>query len=549
MNGGSCRDEPTGSGDFQLLTPARDADRRPRFIHGMKLQQAISQRGLLRILQSAAESWARQDYQRYFEIMERACRLDPANHRVLLDLGLAYGIRYDYAAAERCFEKAVRVSPRKTATLAMAATHCRNFNRYELARNYFERAVERKDAEPDSLAKLAEIYERFRLLEDASRLIDRALKLDPGCVLAVLVRARLDRLAGHSEQAERLLRPLLARQDPTSWSTRIRGWYELGTILDRQGRYDEAMAAFLQAKELLRPDAAHYLASQQAVHRHLKAAAADISRDVLRRWFDSRSEFRAPCRLALLCGHPRSGTTLLEQVLDSHPEIVSAEETSIFFETYLALKRGCQDEASVFSVLESASPGSLRQARENYFRCMELFLGKPIGERLLIDKNPSLTTLVPGMIRVFPETQFIVALRDPRDVCLSFFMQPLPLNLVSSSYLTLEGMVEEYTLLMGIWRTMAARMPNPFIEVRYEDMVADLESISRRVLAFLGVSWDAKVLRFDEHARSKLVRSPTYADVTKPVFKGAIGRWRNYQKYLEPWLAKLEPFVKAFGYG
>ena len=79
-------------------------------------------------------------------------------------------------------------------------------------------------------------------------------------------------------------------------------------------------------------------------------------------------------------------------------------------------------------------------------------------------------------------------------------------------------------------------------------MVNDLESSSRRALEFLGVPWDANVLRFNEHAQKKLVRSPTYADVAKPVFKTAVGRWRNYQKYLEPWLEKLEPFVKAFGY-
>jgi len=86
------------------------------------------------------------------------------------------------------------------------------------------------------------------------------------------------------------------------------------------------------------------------------------------------------------------------------------------------------------------------------------------------------------------------------------------------------------------------------VEVRYEDMVENLESVARRTLDFLGVKWDERVLRFDEHARQKLVRSPTYADVTKPVFKTAVGRWRNYRKYLEPHLAKLEPFVKAFGY-
>jgi len=79
-------------------------------------------------------------------------------------------------------------------------------------------------------------------------------------------------------------------------------------------------------------------------------------------------------------------------------------------------------------------------------------------------------------------------------------------------------------------------------------MVEDLESVARRTLDFLGVAWDERVLRFDEHARQKLVRSPTYADVTQPVYKRARGRWRNYRKYLEPHLEKLEPFVKAFGY-
>ena len=79
-------------------------------------------------------------------------------------------------------------------------------------------------------------------------------------------------------------------------------------------------------------------------------------------------------------------------------------------------------------------------------------------------------------------------------------------------------------------------------------MVIDLEATARRVLGFLGVEWDNHVLGFYEHARSKPLRSPSYADVTKPIFKGAVGRWRNYQKYLEPWLDKLIPFITAYGY-
>jgi hypothetical protein len=177
-----------------------------------------------------------------------------------------------------------------------------------------------------------------------------------------------------------------------------------------------------------------------------------------------------------------------------------------------------------------------------------LLLGQPIGDRLLIDKNPSLTFLIPPFIRIFPETKLLIALRDPRDVVLSCFMQPIRTGQGSAAYLRIQSTVEEYAAMMSLWQTLRPMLEGRYLEVRYEDMVEDLESVARRTLEFLGVPWDARVLGFDEHARQKVVRSPTYADVTQPVYKRAVGRWRNYQKYLEPQLAKLEPFVKAFGY-
>ena len=172
----------------------------------------------------------------------------------------------------------------------------------------------------------------------------------------------------------------------------------------------------------------------------------------------------------------------------------------------------------------------------------------PLGNRLLIDKNPSLTFLIPAMARIFPEMKFILALRDPRDVCLSCFMQPLSLSQVSAAYLTLNDTAEEYASLMSLWLTLRPLLKNPYLEVKYEEMVDNLERVAKPTLEFLGLPWDADVLRFDEHARSKLVRSPTYADVAKPVFKTAVARWRNYQKYLEPQMEQLRPFADTLGY-
>jgi hypothetical protein len=189
----------------------------------------------------------------------------------------------------------------------------------------------------------------------------------------------------------------------------------------------------------------------------------------------------------------------------------------------------------------------LQELRENYFRFTELFLGKPIGGRLLIDKNPSLTILIPFIIRLFPEIKFVVALRDPRDVCLSCFMQPLPVNPISSAYLTLADTVKDYAITMNSWRVMSPRMQNPHIEIRYEEMVNNLEPVARRVLEFLGVPWDPCVMDFTRHVLTKAVRSPTYAEVARPIYRRAVGRWRNYEKYLEPHLEKLAPYIAAYG--
>lgn len=534
----------------------------------MKRAQLISKGSVARLLQAADEARRRQDFQGCIDALERASRMDPGNPNLLLNLGHARGSNYDYAGAEEAFERVFRLSPKKAEALAAAGFRARDFGNQAMAERYYRMAAEQKDVTPESLVALAEIAERYSRLEEAAQWIDRALALQPNIPAALLVRARLARQAGQLDEAKRILQsfPTAAERD-----LRARAHYERGGILDREGRYDEAMAAFLEAKALLAPNAAPHIASAKQVRTQLKALRENLNPEILKRWHESRQQLKPLHRLALLCGHPRSGTTLLEQVLDSHPDIVSAEETRIFHDnTYPLVQRQASLEANVLAVLEGARVEALQGARGNYFRCMEAFLGglnrqdacstmeafrgglsrqdACATSRLLVDKNPILTFLLPLFVRIFPEAKLLIALRDPRDVCLSCFMQPLGLNQSAAAYLTLEGTVEDYAALMSTYQVLAPQMQNERLEVRYEDMVNDLESVSRRVLEFLGVTWNERVLHFHEHARQKLVRSPTYADVTKPVFKRAVGRWEHYRKYLEPYLPKLEPFVKAFGY-
>jgi tetratricopeptide (TPR) repeat protein len=513
----------------------------------MKRPHLVAPGTVARLLKTAQECWKRRDYQQFFDLVERASRLDPADADILLALGRAHGLRYDYAAAERHFDKAIRVASNKTKTLAYVAQKSAQFASPELAERYYRRTLEQPDAAAETWAELARLYERLDRLEEAFDLVERALQRDEHCSLARLIRARLQRRAGRYEQAETLLRQLTCA---SSEEIRVQAGYELGTVLDRQGRYDEAMSAFLEAKAILTPQVPPLMAQLQDLRVRFKKLQASLSAATFQRWVDSAPAFRMRRRLALLCGYARSGTTLLEQVLDAHPDVVSAEETHIFVDNaFEPLQRDEPDETFMLAALEAAQAQALQRSRDSYFNEVERLLGNPVGGRVLIDKNPALTAFIPAFIRIFPEARLLVAMRDPRDVCLSAFMQAqYPLARETAPLLTLAGAVEEYASKMELWKTFAPLIRNPWLEVRYRELVHDLESVAHRVLDFLDVPWDERVLRYHQHARQKMVRSISYADVRKPVFKSAIGRWRNYQKFFEPHMDQLAPFLKAFGY-
>ena len=515
----------------------------------MKRPLLVSTGSLNRMLQAANQASDRRDFQQCIELLERASRLDPANPQTLFLLGLNYGLRYQFAEAENYFERAIRVAPNKADILADAGRVTTDIGHHSMAERFYRRALEQKNVRPAAVALLAELYERLHRPEDAASMAERALHMDSGCALARLIQAKLHRQAGRLAEAEQALRPALTSPN-AEWRTR--SYYELGAICDQQGRYDDAMSAFLEAKAPLRAfTPPRIIRNRDTLFRYLEEMRNNISADLLARWSDSAQELlQPPRRLALLAGHARSGTTLLEQVLDSHPDIVSAEETCIFLDdAHTPFELSLPPNTPRLAALDNLSKQTLRQARERYFQTMSRCIGRPLEQRLLIDKNPNLQPFIVDFVRFFPDARLIIALRDPRDVVLSCFMQPYwPLGGATGNYLTLEGTMAAYSRFMGLWQTLAPLLKNPWLEVRYEDMVENLESVARRTLDFLGVPWDARVLGFVETARKKLMRAPTYADVVQPVYKRARGRWRNYQKYLEPHLSILEPFVKAFGY-
>lgn len=485
------------------------------------------------------------DFDAALSLFAQALASHPHHLQILLDAARAFGSRYQLDYADELLQKFLSLAPDTLETYLAAGDVYRSVEMRSEAVTCFEKAVAR-GVSPLALIELGNLYERQRRTDQAFECIHRALALEPNAPSARLILARIERQRGNTADAETLLRCL--PRDPIATPELIaEAWGELGLLLDERGDYDGAWVAIQEAKALALPyDNAERTTAEHVLNR-FAVLADDLTPEHFLRW---KLEARpAPIRTALLTGFPRTGTTLLERVLDSHPEVISVEERPVLGNEVLpALGKGFTPQYPALSLLDNLSPETIDRERERYQRCMEGFLREPVGNRVLLDKNPASGPLIPLLFRLFPDSTVLLALRDPRDVVLSCYLRYLPLNPVSVSFLTPERTAMRYALDMLIWLKLREIIPAQWAEIRYEDSVADLPAAARRALTAMHLPWDEQVLGYREQLKDRFVLTPTYVDVARPVHQRAIGRWRNYARYLESVLPILEPYVEEFGY-
>jgi tetratricopeptide (TPR) repeat protein len=498
----------------------------------------------------AKQAWSQELRYKSIPLLTEALRRDPANTDILISLATACGKQRHYEKAEELLGRLLALKPRNASIYRRVAQTYVVIERLERAVECYHRSLElNRDAcaTVPTLLELAQMYERFHKLDEARAIVEEALRLDPGNADGQLQQAILNRRHGATGQAESGLRSLVTSGAGKS-HIYILAWYELAQLLDDQERYDEAYQAFVAAKQLIAPQASSFREQNQATLRRNEQLLASLDETCYASWSEL-SQKDTPYRFAVLTSHPRSGTTLVEQVLDGHDELKSADEFDVFSQwVHAPLFRRFRPGTPVLTVLEHVPPAVRQEARATYWRQTEAIFDEPISNRMLLDKNPGMTILLPIINWAFPEMKMLIALRDPRDVVLSCFMQKVPLTPISSNWLNLADAAEYYSRSMQTWLAVRRLSSSPWLEFRYEDVVADLERESRKILEFLGLPWDEKVLKFYEHAREKIVRSPTYKDVTQPVYHKSVGRWRHYAKHFEPVQEKLAPYVKEFGY-
>jgi tetratricopeptide (TPR) repeat protein len=499
-------------------------------------------------LQQARSLWVQNRFDESLELFERAVRKYPQNLLALVDASRALGARFEIQRAEELLDRVMAMASRNARVWHLAGQSYRIIFRPEKALTCLEQAVALSRNLPDAHLELAVLHERRHRLAEASACLEECLRLQPDYLEAQLFQARLLRRRKEEASSTALFRRL-AENEGAHPMIRAQAWAEIAQGCDRAGDYAGAMSSLLRGKQLLREHEEPFLRESRSILELVRTIAEAVTADDFRRWAEAAKEWE-PRRLALLTSFPRSGTTLLEQILDSHPGLVSSDEREAFArDIFPAMWMTPATPRPTLAALDQMPRERWGRQRDRYLRYMEAALNESIDDRVHLDKNPPLTPLLPAMLRLFPEMKLLIALRDPRDVVLSCFMQYLPLNTNSVWYLSLERAAERFTVDLGMWLRLRSLLPGAWLEVRYEDTVRHLEREARRALDFLGLPWDPRVLEYRSHVQNKAVASPTYEAVAQPLYTRAIGRWQHYAEYFGDGLARLEPLVKELGYG
>ena len=514
-------------------------------------------------------------------------QLQSTNTKQLLALGNKSIARGAYAEAIDIYQRLIKVDPRHAAALNNLGAALSKLGRFVEAEAYFHQAI-RVDADfPDAYSNIGTTLLLKGLYEDAESFLRRALKLNPRLVEARinlgLALAFLSRLRDAKSNFEKAL-----KYDPRNAEALV----GMALIAKTQGSFDQAEAMLERALKV-NPGMSKALASQVSIRKMTssdnawlesaeKAAGSGINlldeselRFAIGKYYDDIESFKlafgsyklandllksiaepydrgsykgfvdrmidaytpkvlgrvedgasVSMKPVFVVGMPRSGTSLTEQIISSHPLARGAGELEFWGHA------AREHEATLGSPLDESTRRKLAEA---YLKVLEVNAG---GALRIVDKAPVNADYLGLIHSVFPNARIIYMQRDPIDTCLSCYFQKFVLSLTYTMDLSdLADHYRQHERLMAHWR--AVLPPGTMLDIPYEQMVADQEGWSRKILDFVGLEWDQRVLDF--HTTKRSVVTASFWQVRQKIYQNSVRRWRHYEKFIGPLLDLKNP--------
>ncbi len=445
--------------------------------------------------------------------------------------------------AEDLFRKIVTIEPHHYEALNNLGVILARTDRPSEALTVFRTAAQDPNATAEVFSNLARALEMLNELAEARQMVVRSLAKNSGLISARLVHCHLLRREGKLSEARVAYESLLQATIPPP--EKVDAMYGYGLTLDQLSEPEAAFYAFTEANKLAsgtpefkQRDGRRYLDS-------VKACRDWFTRDFIRaRSLPSDDQSVVP---VFFVGFPRSGTTLMEQILAAHPDVVTTAERSPLQHVRQHLTRRFGSKRPFPDFLDELSAAHLQEARDLFWQDAARLVDLAT-HAVLVDKLP-LNIVDLGLANLlFSDAKVVVALRDPRDVCLSCFMQNFGASDAMANFLDIKTTDTAYARVMGLWVHYKKVLTLPFLEYRYEDLVEDFRHTTKRIVDFIGLGWSEDIERYREQAANRFISTPSYRDVTSQLYTRASGRWQRYEKALEGKLPESTGLIADLGY-
>lgn len=469
-------------------------------------------------------------------VFQEAVRLSPRDATALLECGQAL-MRLDRSReALVALADAARIDSRNADVFVAMGLAFLDIEDRQRAEQAFKFAIQAKPDHDAAYLNLGLLLEQGNRIDELKALLRQAAARGARGSDLDYLQALALRRDGNLDAALEKARDVYASSiDPA-----VRAHF-IGQVADQLCQTELAFASFEEMHWAMAQSPLGQTLDRRAYQVEVEHMAAVTTAAWFERWPSVTLPTEPPSPIFMV-GFPRSGTTLADTLLLGHPDTHVLEEVPI-------LPRVVEEMAGGVEAIGKIGEDEVVRLRSRYFDELARVAPEAIGKRV-IDKNPLSMLRAPLIHRLFPDAKIIFALRHPCDVVLSCFMQNFKLTQAMASFLDLTSGSLLYDRVMAYWEQCRSILPLDVHMLRYEALVADVEGEMRSLLDFLGMAWDPAILDHQRTARERgFIRTPSYGQVTEPVYARASGRWERYRPQLFEVLPILYPWVEKFGYG
>ncbi len=461
-------------------------------------------------------------------LLRNAIKLAPEFFAARIDLARALTENEDYGEASEILEEAIRLEPRLPYPRMLLGNLLSKSGKYEEAIVVFEEALALEPNHGGSLAGLGHALKTVGRQDDAVAAYRNCVRVHPASGEPYWSLANLKTFRFTDEEIASM--ETYVDNDELAEETRVNFNFALGKAYEDRSQFERAFSYYETGSQLRRANERYDPVGTEVIHDRI---IKTISPDLLNKHDDSGDPDPSPI---FIVGLPRSGSTLIEQILASHEQVEGTHELPDLPRIVLDINKQQPHGESYPEALQHLSPDELKQLGRRY---LDTTLRHRTGKPRFTDKMPNNFPSI-GLIRlILPNAKIVNAKRHPLDSCMGSFKQlffkgqafTYDLIEIGEYYL-------EYERMMNHWHEL---LPGRILDVHYEQMVLDQENQTRRLIDFCDLPWDDACLRFYETDRA--VNTASSEQVRQPIYSKSLNSWRRFETQLQPLIEVLEPLL------